>query len=107
MLAPEHFLDLARLDFLVQQIQPRGELVVDWFTSRRPFDKDSQVFCFFPERHDEGAVLLEAPATLQHFLRFGLVFPELWRGGACFEPGQFFVGSSNVKDSSADHPRAY
>ena len=103
-----HRVDRAwRLDFLVQQIQPRGELVVDGFTSLRPFNKNGQVFCLLPERHDEGTVLFEAPAALQHFLRFCLVLPELWRGGACFEAGQFFVGSRNVKDSSADHQRAY
>jgi hypothetical protein len=42
---------------------------------------------------------------LQHLLRFGLVFPEIGRGGARLEAGQFFFRAGGFKDSSADPQR--
>jgi hypothetical protein len=32
-------------------------------------------------------ILLETPAALEHLLGFGLVFPEIGRGGARLEAG--------------------
>jgi hypothetical protein len=32
-------------------------------------------------------LLLEAPAALQDLLRFGLILPEIWCGGAGLEAG--------------------
>jgi hypothetical protein len=57
------------------------------------------------ERHDEIAILLQAPAALHDLLGFDLVVPETGRGGARFEAGQFFVGAGGFKDSSADPQR--
>ena len=52
------------------------------------------------------AIVLEPPAALQDLLRFGLIFPEVWRGGARLEAGQFVFGPGAFKDSSANRWRA-
>jgi hypothetical protein len=57
------------------------------------------------QRHHQVAILLEPSAALQDFLRFGLIFPEIRRGGARLEAGQFFVGTRGFKDSSGDRQR--
>ena len=38
-------------------------------------------------------------------LSFGRVFPEVRRRGTRLEPGQFFIGTGDFKDSSADPRR--
>jgi hypothetical protein len=48
----------------------------------------------------EIAVLFEAAAALQDFLRFSLILPEIGRGGASFESVQFVFGAGGFKDSS-------
>jgi hypothetical protein len=53
----------------------------------------------------EIAILFEAAAALQDFLRFGLILPEIGRGGAGLEAGQLFVGTGRFKDSSANRWR--
>jgi hypothetical protein len=50
-------------------------------------------------------IQLETAAALQNFLRFGLVFPEIGRGGAGFEAVQLFFRAGGFKDSSADRRR--
>jgi hypothetical protein len=42
---------------------------------------------------------------LQHLLGIGLVFPEIRRGSARLEAGQFLLGFGGFKDSSADRQR--
>jgi len=106
VLAAEHFLDLARLHFQVEAFERLRELGVDRFARLRPFEKDREVVALFLEGQDEIAILLEPAAALQDFLRFGLIFPEVWRGGARLEAVQFFVGAGDLKDSSADPQRA-
>ena len=76
------------------------------FARLGPLDEHREVVALLLERHDEIAVLLEPAAALQDFLRFGLVFPEIGRGGARLEAGQFFVGAGAFKDSSADRQHA-
>jgi hypothetical protein len=44
---------------------------------------------------------------LQHLLGVGLVFPEIGRGSARLEAGQFLLGFRRFKDSSADRQRVY
>jgi hypothetical protein len=44
---------------------------------------------------------------LQHFLGVGLVFPEIGRGGARLEAGQFLLGFRSFKDSSAGRQRVW
>jgi len=102
VLAAEHLLNLARLHFLVEHVDGLRELGVDLFAGGRPLDEDAEVVALLLERCHELAVLFEAAAALQDALGFGLVFPEVGRGGARLEAGQFIRGVSAFKDSSAD-----
>jgi hypothetical protein len=91
VLAAEHLLDFAGLHFLREGIERLRELGVDRFTGFRPLDQHRQVVAFFGEGHDEIAVLLQATATLEHFLGVGLVLAGVGSGGPSFEARQFFV----------------
>jgi len=51
------------------------------------------------------AVLLQPPPALEDLLRVGLILPEIRRGRAALEAGQFFVRAGGFKDSSADPRR--
>ena len=107
VLAAEHLLDLAGLDFLIEGIDGLRELGIDGLARFGPLDEHGEVVALSPQRADQIAVLLEAAAALQHFLRFGLILPEVGRGGARLEAGQLFVGPRGFKDSSADRRRAW
>jgi hypothetical protein len=106
VLAAEHFLDFTGLDFLIEAVERLRELAVHGFARLRPFEEDSEVVALLLERHHQIAILFEPPAALQDLLCFGLIFPEVWRGGARLEAVQFFVGAGDLKDSSADPQRA-
>jgi hypothetical protein len=105
VLTAKHLLDLAGLDLLIEELERLSELGVHGFSRIGPFVQDGQVVALLPERHHQIAVLLQPPAALQELLRFGLVFPEIGRGDARLEAGQFFVRACGFKDSSADLQR--
>jgi len=106
VLAAEHLLDFARLHFLIERLNGLCELRIDSLACRGPFEKNAEVVGPLPQRRSKLAVLFQAPATLQHTLRFGLVLPEVRGSGARFETIQFFSGVSGLKDSSIDRQRA-
>ena len=95
-----------RLHFLVERLDGLRELGIDLLAGGGPLDEDAEVVALLLERRHELAVLFEAAAALQDALGFGLVFPEIGRGGARLEAGQFFSGVGAFKDSSADPQRA-
>jgi len=90
VLAAEHLLDLAGLDFLIEGIEGARDVGFDRFAGVGPLEEDGEIVDFAPERHDEVAVLLEPAAALEDSLCFGLVFPEIRRGRARLESGQLF-----------------
>jgi hypothetical protein len=94
------------LDFLIENVQSLGEFGVHGLAGPGPFEQDRQVVAALLERQHEIAILLEAPAALQGLLGFGLVLPEIRRGGARLEAVQFVEGTGGLKDSSVDPPRA-
>ena len=106
VLAAEHLLDLAGLHFLVERVERLRELGVDGFAGLGPLDEHGEIVALLSQRLDQIAILLEPAAALQHLLRFGLILPEIGRGGARLEAGQFFVRAGGLKDSSADRRRA-
>jgi len=103
--AAEHLLDFAGLHFQIEPVERLREFVIDRFPGVRPLDEHAEVVAALFQRRDQIAILFEASAALQDLLRFGLVFPEIWRGGARLEAVQFVVGAGNFKDSSADSQR--
>jgi hypothetical protein len=84
VLAAEHLLDLAGLHFLLERVERLAEFGVDRFAGLCPFDEHGEIVAFLLERPHQIVVLLEAPAALQHLLRFSLIFPEIGCGGARF-----------------------
>ena len=87
VLAAEHLLDLAGLHFLIERLERLAELGVDRLARFGPLDEHGEVVALLLERHDQVAILLEPPAALLDLLGFGLVFPEIGRGGARVEAG--------------------
>jgi hypothetical protein len=87
VLAAEHLLDLAGLDFLVEGIERLAQLGVNRLAGFGPFDEHGQIVAAFLERPNQLELLLEPAPALQHFLGFGLILPEIGRGGARLEAG--------------------
>jgi hypothetical protein len=105
VLAAEHLLDLARLHFLIERLERLRELGVDRLAGLGPFDQHGEIVAFLLQRVNQIAVLLKPPPALEDLLRVGLILPEIRRGRAALEAGQFFVGVGGFKDSSADPRR--
>jgi len=100
--AAEHLLDFTGLHFLIQSVERLRELRVDRLPRARPLDEHAEVVAALSQRHNQIAILLEPSTALQDFLGFGLVFPEIGRGGARLEAVQLVVRAGDFKDSSAD-----
>jgi hypothetical protein len=107
VLAAEHLLDFAGLDFLIERVESLDEIRVHVLARLRPLDEHAEIVALLSERANQFAILLQAAAPLQNLLSFDLVFPEIRRGGFRFELIQFLFGASGFKDSSADRRRAY
>jgi hypothetical protein len=97
----EHLLDFAGLDLLIEKVESLRELAVHGLACGGPLDEHREVVASLAQRHHEIAIQFETPAALQHALRFSLIFPEVRRGGARLEAGQFFIDVRGFKDSSA------
>jgi hypothetical protein len=87
VLPPEHLLDLAGLHLLFEPVERLAELPFDRLARPGPFDEHAEIVTALLQRRHQLAILLEAAAALQDFLRFGLIFPEIGRGGALLEAG--------------------
>jgi hypothetical protein len=105
VLASEHLLRLACLDFSREIVERAGQIVADRLAGPRPFDQYGQVVDAPAERFAEAAILLEAAPALKQLLGRRLVLPEIWRGYTLFDVREFFVGAGCVKDGSADRRR--
>jgi hypothetical protein len=106
VLAAEHLLDLAGLDFFVERVEALRELALDGFAGLGPLEQHLQVLAALLQRLREIAILFETAPALQDLLRFGLVLPEIGRRGACLETMELFFGFGGFKDSYADLQRA-
>ena len=66
-----------------------------------PFDQHGKVLRPPFQGVPQLAVFLEAPLTLQHLLRLGLVVPEIGGGDPLLNLLYFLRGVRGVKDTSA------
>jgi hypothetical protein len=87
VLAAEHLLRLAGLDLLVEGVERLRRLGIDRLARFRPLDEHGEIVALLLQRLGEIAILFEPAAALQDLLRFGLIFPEIGRGGARLEAG--------------------
>jgi hypothetical protein len=106
VLAAEHLLDLARVDFGGEARQPLLEFVADRFPAFSPFDEDGEIVRAALERQAEVPILFEAAAPLEELLRGGLVFPEVWFADLCLYGNELGFELGGVKDNSAGRRRA-
>ncbi len=92
VLAAEHLLDLAGLDFGLQLVETAHEIAADVLAGVEPLAQDDEVVGALAQRLQQRDVFVEAPAPLQHLLRRGLVVPEVGRAGLRFEAREFLLG---------------
>ena len=107
VLAAEHLLDLARVDFLREILEPARHVVADGLPLLRPFEEDAEVVGAPFQRIAELTILFETAAALQQLLGGRLVLPEVRVRNALFDSGEFVRGTGGVKDSSADRTRVW
>ena len=93
----EHFLDLARLHFLIERFERLAEFRIHRFARLEPFDEDGEVVALLPKRGNQVEVLFQPLAALLHLLRFGLILPEIGGGGTRLQAGQFVLRGAASK----------
>ena len=101
VLAAEHFLGLAGIDFSAEVVERARELVQDGLSRLRPLDQHGEIVDATLERVAHRAVVFEPPTPLQQLLRGRLILPEIRVADALFYFCEFFRGPRGVKDSSA------
>ena len=99
VLAAEHLLGLGRLDLERQRVEAAREIRKHVFARGGPFDQHGQILFTRAQAVDEIALLLEPAAALEHFLRLGLVLPEIGGSGALLEFRQLLGGVRGLKDN--------
>jgi hypothetical protein len=102
VLAREHLLRLGGVDLVFEFVQAAFEIGGHGFPAGRPFEQHAEVADAAAEGVAQLDVFTQAAAALQGFLGFRLVLPEIGRGDAGFERGEFVGRGSPVKDSSGD-----
>jgi RNase P/RNase MRP subunit p29 len=102
VLAAQHLLDLARLDLLLELVEPAGELVVDGLALVQPLEEHSEVLGAPRKRRRERDVLFDAAAALERLLGLGLIFPEIRLTDPRLYARELIGRSCRVKDSSAE-----
>jgi hypothetical protein len=107
VLATEHLLGLAGLDFDRELVEPAREVLDHGLTRLRPLDQHREVVDTALERVAHVAVVFEPAPPLQQLLRRRLVFPEVGIGDALLYLRELVAGACGVKDSSADRTRAW
>jgi hypothetical protein len=107
VLAAEHLLGLARVDFPGEVVQALGEIVDDRFSRLRPFDQDAEIVGAPTQRVAQVLIVLEPAAALQQLLGGRLVLPEVRSRDAVFDAGELFGGAGGVKDGSAGRMPAW
>jgi len=99
VLAPEHLLGLGGLDLHGERVETGRELGQYVLTLGGPLHQHREILFAFSQALDQIAFFFEPPAALEHLLRFGLVFPEIGRGGALFELRQLLGRVRGFKDN--------
>jgi len=77
VLAAEHLLCLARINGGREILETLRQIVADRLSGFGPLDEDGEVVSPSFQGCAEIAVLLQAPAALEQFLRRPLVLPEV------------------------------
>jgi hypothetical protein len=106
VLAAEHLLGFAGVDFRGELVQPLGEIGEHVLAGLDPLGQYGQVVGAALQGLAERDVPFDRLAALQRLLRRRLVFPEIGVGGLLLYLGELVGRLRGVKDSSADRMRA-
>ena len=87
-LAGEHRANLAGLHVARKRLEAARQIGDDVLALPGPVEEHAEVVGLLPQRHGQRPVVFEPAPPLQHFLRGGLVLPEIGRGDLRFELGQ-------------------
>ena len=90
------------VDLVFELVQAALEIGGHVLPAGRPLEQHAEVADTASERIAQLDVFTETAAALQGFLGLGLILPEVGRGDAGFERGEFVGTGSPVKDSSGD-----
>jgi hypothetical protein len=77
VLAAEHLLRLAGIDFFRELVERAAEVVEHRLSRLGPLREHGQVLLALAQRFGQGAVLLEPPPALEQLLGGRLVLPEI------------------------------
>jgi hypothetical protein len=106
VLAAEHFLDFAAVNDPRKFFDAVGELFADILALTGPLEQHGKIVGRAFEQVDQLDFFFDTAATLEDFLRFCLVVPEIRGRRASFYLGELFGRTSRFKDSSGDRRRA-
>jgi hypothetical protein len=84
VLATEHLLGFAGVDLGGEVVEGASEILGDRLAGLGPLDEHVEIVELALQRVAELHVLLEPAAALEHFLRVGLIFPEIRSGDFFF-----------------------
>jgi hypothetical protein len=107
VLAAEHLLRLAGLDFGAQLVEPFRQVGRDVLPGPGPLDENGQISDAARQRRAQIDVGFERLPALQDLLRRGLILPEVGRGRLLLYSCELVGGTRGVKGSSADRSRAW
>jgi hypothetical protein len=106
VLTAKHLLDFARFHVGLEQVERLLQIIFDRLSGLSPFHEHTDVVCVLAQTFGELPVFVYPAAPLKHLLRVGLVVPEVGRRSLRFYLRELGIEAGDVKDSSADRPRA-
>jgi hypothetical protein len=107
VLAAEHLLRLAGLDFSPELVEAFRQIGDDVLARLGPFDEDCEIVDTPLQRRTQIEVGFERLAALQGLLGRSLVLPEIRSGRLLLYFREFVGGTRGVKGSSAARSRAW
>jgi hypothetical protein len=84
VLSAKHLLRFGGVDLLFERVQCSVEVSGDIFAGLRPLEQDTDIVNLPGKAVAKLDVFGEPPLTLECFLRFCLVIPEIWRRDLLF-----------------------
>jgi hypothetical protein len=106
VLAAEHLLDLAGVDFGRKRLEAPLDVALDLLALLEPLHEHGEVVGSAAQRLDEREVVLQPAAPLEDLLGLRLILPEVRRRDLQLEALELVARSRRLKDSSAGRRRA-
>ena len=101
VLAPEHLLNLARVDLRLQLIEPGSQIIRHTLALVGPLDEHVEVLGPSTQGFGKVVVFLQTAAALENLLCRGLIAPEGRSGSLLLEARDLGLYTCSVKDNPA------